>query len=227
MVTAATGTVDSLYQSSTSTSTLGSDSVDRQDFLTLLVAQLQNQDPMNPVENQEFVAQLATFSSLEQQQMQTKLLQQLIDSQNNNTSAQALSLIGKEASVAVDQFTLQANQSIDFTFLATETGTEPVQIFDSKGKLVRSDLVSVSNIGEVPYHFDGKDNQKNSLPAGDYTIQIGSTMDEEGNVASCQTYIRGYVEGVTYVDGEPILIVDGNAVPFSEVYGVYERSDLN
>lgn len=226
MVTA-TASVDALYQGATSTSTLGSDSVDRQDFLTLLIAQLQNQDPMNPVENQEFVAQLATFSSLEQQQMQTALLQQLIDSQNNNTSAQALALIGKEASVSVDQFSLQSNQSIDFTFLATEVGTEPVQIYDSNGKLVRSDLVSVGNTGENPYHFDGKDNQGNSLPAGDYTIAVGSTMDSEGNVTSCQTYIRGFVEGVTYVDGLPILIVDGNAVPFSEVYGVYERSDQN
>lgn len=160
---AATTSIDALNQAATPISSLGNDQVDRQDFLNLLIAQLQNQDPMNPVENQEFVAELATFSSLEQQQLQTKLLQQLIDSQNNNTSAQALSLIGKEASVAANQFSLQSGQSIDFTFMADSVGTETVQVYDANGKLVRSALATASHSGENAYHFDGKDNQGQAL----------------------------------------------------------------
>jgi flagellar basal-body rod modification protein FlgD len=76
MVSAITSSINDL--ASGSTSTAGSQEVSSDQFLTLLIAQLQNQDPMNPIENQDFVAELATFSSLEQQQMQTGLLEQLI-----------------------------------------------------------------------------------------------------------------------------------------------------
>ncbi len=217
--------IEALNAASTNLSSLGTDEVSRDDFLKLLIAQLQHQDPLNPVENQEFVAQLATFSSLEQQQMQTKLLEQLISSQNNNTSAQALSLIGKEASVAVSEFTLQSEREIDFTFIAPTVGIESVKIFNSRGELVRSDVVNVQRAGEMAYHFDGKNNSGQSLPAGEYSISVGDTMDEDGNITSYPTFIRGFVEGVTFVDGMPILIVDGNATPFDEVYGVYERKE--
>ncbi len=225
MAIAPTSSVNSLASSAATQSTIGSQEVNSDQFLTLLIAQLQNQDPMNPIENQDFVAELATFSSLEQQQMQTDLLQQLIEGQNNNTSTQALSLIGKEVSIAEDQFTLQADKSIDFSFLADNTGIENVKIFNAAGEIVRSDLVTVYQSGEVAYHFDGKNNNGDQLPPGEYSMSVGDTIDEEGNVTEYPVFIRGFVEGVNYIDGTPILIVDGNATPFSNVFGVYERTN--
>ena len=223
MVSAITSSINDL--ASGSTSTAGSQEVSSDQFLTLLIAQLQNQDPMNPIENQDFVAELATFSSLEQQQMQTGLLEQLIQGQSNSTSTQALSLIGKEVSVAENQFTLQADKSIEFSFLADESGIENVKIFNSSGDIVRSDLVTVYESGEVSYHFDGKNNNGDPLPPGEYRMSVGDTIDEEGNVTEYPVFIRGFVEGVNYVDGTPILIVDGNATPFGNIFGVYERTD--
>lgn len=221
--------VDAINNATTSTtttsSTTDSSELGEQDFLQLLIAQLQNQDPLNPVENQEFVAQLATFSSLEQQQQQTELLQELINSQNNNTSAQALALIGKEVSVAVSEFTIEEGQDVDFTIDATEIGSQVVRIYDSTGEVVRTELLDISSTGEVEYQFDGKDDSGNDLPAGTYVITVGESMDEDGNVTGLSTFIHGNVDGVTFVDNQPILIVDGNATSFSDVYGVYEGTD--
>ncbi|MBN2326264.1 MAG: flagellar hook assembly protein FlgD [Candidatus Omnitrophica bacterium] len=217
--------IDALYASPTSGSSISSDDLGQEEFLQLLIAQLQYQDPLDPMENAEFITQLATFSSLEQEQMQTLLLEKMLDGQSEDFTSEALGLIGKEVSIGASEFSLQSGQELDFTFVARETGTEAVTIFDSRGQIVRSELISVSHTGENSYHFDGKNDQGQELPEGDYQIAIGATIDEEGNITQYPTYLRGYVEGVTFVDDSPILIVDGNAVSYDDIQGVYERTN--
>ena len=109
------------------TQNLGNDYVSRDDFLKLLIAQLQHQDPLNPMENQEFVAELATFSSLEQQQAQTQLLQKILDSNQSSNTSQALALIGKDVVVADNNFQYQQGDDFEFVFQA-------LQLFVDLGK---------------------------------------------------------------------------------------------
>ncbi|MFB3785320.1 MAG: flagellar hook assembly protein FlgD [bacterium] len=223
-MTAAVSAMNSpVSQNETTLTSTSTDNVNKEDFLRLLIAQLQHQDPLNPIENQEFVAELATFSSLEQQQTQTKLLEQLVAGQQNNATAQALSLIGKEATVVGNQFAFQPDEAVHFVFQAPQAGEIPVQVTDASGRIVYNDVINAPAPGEVEYDFDGKNAKGQTLTAGNYQISIGSTVDAGGNESEIPVYIRDLVDGVTFLDGTPILLINGQAAPLSDVQAVYER----
>lgn len=223
MTTATASITNTASTSGTTLTSTSTDNVNKEDFLRLLIAQLQNQDPLNPIENQEFVAELATFSSLEQQQSQTKLLEQIVAGQQSNATSQALSLIGKEATVIGNQFTFQPGEPVHFVFQAPQAGAIPVQVTDASGRIVYNDVITATAAGEVAYDFDGQNAKGQTLTAGTYQISIGSTVDAEGNEREIPVYIRDVVDGVTFLDGIPILLLNGQATPLSDVQGVYER----
>lgn len=87
---------ESLYLSNIPQRTTGNSSLGKDDFLKLLIAQLQNQDPLNPMEDREFISQMATFSSLEQLMNMTRMFEQFITSQTNTAIIQSSQVIGKE-----------------------------------------------------------------------------------------------------------------------------------
>ncbi|RJP31762.1 MAG: flagellar hook assembly protein FlgD [Candidatus Omnitrophota bacterium] len=205
--------------------TAGSDAVSRDDFLRLLVAQLQNQDPLNPVENQDFVAQLATFSSLEQQTNQTALLQQLVDSMQSNSTSQALSTLGKDVTVAQNEFGFTAGNPVDFIFQTSGASDVVVQVTNQSGRVVYTEAMRVNAGGQHSYTFDGVDENGNTLPAGAYSIAFGGAIDNEGNVYELPSYMRGTVQSVSFDNGAPVLTVNNQLVYFSSVQAIMERSD--
>lgn len=214
--------VSALQQQSTAPKNLTTETVSQQDFLQLLVAQLQNQDPLNPMENQEFVAELATFSQLEQATNQTALLEQLVNSQSSNTTSQALSLIGKEAASENSTFLFEPGKTVDFMFQAPGEGSYTVQAVDQNGQVVFTDTVSAGGPGEQSYTFDGTTADGQTLRSGVYAVQIGSVVDGSGEQSGLPTYMRGTVEGVNFVDGTPVLMINGQPVSMGAVRAVYE-----
>jgi flagellar basal-body rod modification protein FlgD len=212
---------------STSTASLTdatTEEMGQEEFLQLLIAQLQNQDPLDPVKNEDFVAELATFSSLEQEQQQTTLLEELIEAQTDTATSQALALIGKGVSVAGNSiyYDSASEEAVEVIFSATDTGQVPVEIYNSSGNLVSTDYISVYSEGTGKYEFSGYDSNGNALGDGYYYIQIGASVDSQGNQTSFPTYIQGRVDGVTFSDGVPILNVNGQAVTFDDVQGIFE-----
>ncbi|MGI6454267.1 MAG: flagellar hook assembly protein FlgD [bacterium] len=209
--------------SATQLSSAINNDVSRDDFLRLLVAQLQHQDPLNPVENQEFVAELATFSSLEQQTAQTQLLQQLIDSQNSGYVSQAISLIGKDVSVATDRFIFTPEEEIQFDFQASQAGNQLVQITTDSGQVVMTDVAVAAAPGQATYTFDGILPDGSQLPSGIYNIKIGGSLEDSGRDNALPVFMRGDVEGVNFKDGVPILVVNGQPVEMAQVGAVFQK----
>ncbi len=195
--------------------------VSQEDFLTLLVAQLQNQDPLNPVENQEFISELAVFSSLEQETNQTQLLEDLIATVESTMQTDALSLIGKEVVVAQDEFYFEPGDEQTFIYNAEQDGDVTIQVKTDSGTTVFTDVVTVPS-GQQEYTFDGRDSQGDVLPAGIYSIQILSSIDSEGDRTEYTPYLRGTVDGVSYYDGIPVLTVNGQPVEMGAVQAVFE-----
>lgn len=195
------------------TSTMGKD-----DFLRMMIAQLQNQDPLNPLDGTDFTAQLAQFSSLEQlNNINTQLgLMGLYQSSLNN--AQAVGIIGKEITASGNSVTVEG-PSADLSYnLAGDAGKVTVRIYDEGGTLV--DTLEPGSEGQK----EGENSITwgcSDVASGTYTFDV-SAVSANGGAVAADTVITGRVTGVTFVAGSPFLSVNGQNISFGDVLSVNE-----
>jgi flagellar basal-body rod modification protein FlgD len=200
----------------------------KDDFLKLLVAQLQNQDPMNPASNQEFASQLAQFSSLEQlQQMNTSLADNLNSSNQIGqfiSNSVAASFIGKDVRAVGDQVHLGASGDTLIRFSQDTTSTDTiVHIYDSSGTEVRTLDLGANPAGGLDVGWDSKDSLGNRLPEGTYSFKI-EAVDASGEAVKTVSFMIGSVTGVRYVDNKASLLLGEEEVPLENVFDVIERT---
>lgn len=198
----------------------------KDDFLKMLTAQLRYQNPLEPMNDHEFVAQMAQFSSLEQLQNISDILAQstqwnmLLSQTINNTMA--TSLIGKIVTADISLTSVDSNGATPLRFTTTEyvlNGT--ITIIDAEGRIVRT--LPVNNLipGEQSINWDGRDAQGNALPAGNYEFRL-ALRNPQGNPVSVHGFTQGRVSGVRYIDGQAYLVVDGNLILLSHIRDVKE-----
>lgn len=188
-------------------------------FLKLLVTQLGNQDPLNPKSNEEYVAQLAQFSSLEQMQNINTNLQA---SQNINQSvnnALTASLIGKEVQAVGNSATVGDTGSATLPIGVGANSSGVITIKDADGKIVRKIHVDSLKAGQNDIEWDGKDDQGNRVKAGEYSYTI-EAKDANGIDVQASGSFTGIVTGVKFVNGSPVLIVGGHDVAIGSVIAV-------
>jgi flagellar basal-body rod modification protein FlgD len=193
----------------------------KDDFLKLLIAQLNFQDPMNPMNGQEFAAQLAQFSSVEQLANINQNLLASIDanhllasSVNNTLSA---TLIGKQIKASGD--TIQYDGTTDATVsfsLAQDAQTVKVKLYDEAGNLVRTIDAGAQSKGDNTVSWDGKNDAGNQLTAGKYKVKI-EAQDKDGNTISSEMVISGKVTGVRYKSDGTVLVVNGIEIRLADV----------
>jgi flagellar basal-body rod modification protein FlgD len=201
--------------------------LEKDDFLKLLTVQLQNQDPLEPQDNTEMVAQLAEFSSLEQlenmnQNLESSLDLDLILTQVLNNTA-AAGLIGKSVLATGDSLTLEDSGTADVNFdLGAAADTVTVTIYDESGTLVRTIEESGVAAGRGVVEWDGKDSNGNKMSAGTYTFAV-SASDADGNSIDITPLVMGRVEIVKFVDGEAVLVLDGVEVSIAEILEIRDE----
>jgi len=192
-------------------------------FLQLLIVQLQNQDPLNPLDNQEFIAQLATFNSLDQLIRINEKLDAIQAEQLRLGQLEATFLIGKEIRAQGNRVSLQEGQQAELHYgLAADATRVVVNIMDSEGSLVRTLEVGSQGGGEQTVRWDGKDNKGKPLSAGIYTFEVNA-FDVNGNKVEVTTFIQGVVTGVSLTGTEPLLAIGDLEVPVSAVSRVQEH----
>jgi flagellar basal-body rod modification protein FlgD len=194
----------SVPQASGGTETLGQDS-----FLNLLTVQLQNQDPSNPVSNEDFIAQLAQFSSLEQLvgiQEKLELVYLGVASMNNATMA---TLLGSEVVASGDRIHVAGEGDVTLHFDAgapAQSGT--VTIEDADGKVVATLELGAVEEGEGSIVWDGTDLDGNPVGEGDYTVRYEAT-GADGESIDVTPLVVGLVDSVDYSTGVPRPSVGG------------------
>ena len=188
--------------SSTNTQELG-----RDDFLTLLIAQIQNQDPLNPLESTEFTAQLAQFSSLQQLYEMNEGLAGIQEALYDQGEQGLLELIGKTVKADDNTILVEDGTVLSSGSYSLEQGADvTVVVYDSSGQEVRTLYLNWQDEGEHDVGWDGRDYDAEMVEDGTYFFEV-TAKDEGGNDVAANTYVYGEVTGVTYQYGLPYLMI--------------------
>ncbi|MCB1645214.1 MAG: flagellar hook assembly protein FlgD [Pseudomonadales bacterium] len=183
-----------------------------------MVAQMNNQDPLNPQENGEFIAQLAQFSSVEGIENLNSTVGIMATSMQSSQALQASALVGRSVHIRTDSSVLQPGGAITGTIkMASSSNNLLVSIFDSAGSLVKQVELGPQSRGDVKFGWNGLDNDGNQLPPGKYSFRAEASvgdMTEEMDMA-----LSANVDSVTInADRSVILNLAGQgAVPLLEV----------
>lgn len=197
----------------------------KDDFLNLLITQLQNQDPLNPTDHTEFTAQLAQFSSLEQLSNVNTNLEQLQNFQASTNNSQAVSLLGKEITTNGNYLQLAEGGSAGCDFsLSRDAADVVVTIYDSTDGFVKSFESQNLGAGQHTLMWDGTDKDGNPSEEGNYTFEI-LAADANGEDISTQTFFTGTVDKVTFEDNTPFLISEGQKIALGDVIQVSSAED--
>lgn len=200
-----------------STASLSTGTVTQDEFLTLLIVQLQNQDPMNPLDNQEFLAQLATFNSLNQLMGINGKLDAMKSDQLFLSRLETTSLIGKEVSAEGHTVNLSegAGTEVHYSLMADAVRVV-VHLTDAKGDLMRTLEVGGQGAGDQTVAWDGKDSFGKELSPGVYGFEVDA-FDLSGKKVDITRRIQGVVTGVNLMGGMAVLEVGDLKVPVSTI----------
>ena len=199
--------------------------LDKEAFLQLLVTQLKNQDPLSPMNNTEFVAQLAQFSSLEQlSNMNSSLQSSALVTQSMNNSVIA-GLIGKNIRAADNKLNLQAGSPAGFAYQIKKGANVQVEIYSDTGASIRKINLGSQSEGLHNSVWDGKNSSGQDMPAGEYYFRI-SASDAEGNAVQINPIVEGKVTGIRFVDGRTYVMLGdteidpSNIIDISDIDGI-------
>jgi flagellar basal-body rod modification protein FlgD len=194
----------------------------KDDFLTLLLTQLQNQDPLNPTDSTEYTAQLAQFSSLEQLHNVNTNLEYIQLYQASLNNAQAVSFIGKEILAFGDAVQLQDGAASECQFeLSADAGGVVVNIYDSAGNFVKAVEQGAMDAGRQSVVWDGTDQYGNQVADGDYTFEV-MAVDANDQDVEAVTYSSGIVDGVTFIQGTTYFLIGNQKIPIGDIVEVVQ-----
>ncbi|MEI7637841.1 MAG: flagellar hook assembly protein FlgD [Syntrophus sp. (in: bacteria)] len=200
------------YSSSTSSTTSKAQSMGKEDFLKMLVAQLKNQDPLNPMSGTDFATQLAQFSSLEQLTNLNQGITNLGLYQSSQANLQAVNLIGKEVTAGKGNGFVADGSSVNLYYDLSKDATEiQVNIYDEEGAL--ADTASAYDQTAGVNSLTWSNGQERS---GNFTFKVFA-FDTTGATLPVDTLVSGKVTAVSFKDKSIYVNVEGQELPFSEV----------
>lgn len=205
MITSYSPVVGSSAQTSTAPP---NKSMGKDDFLKLLVAQMQAQDPLDPMESTDFSAQLAQFSALEQMQNVNKNLESLIEYQASNSNNMAINLIDKKVTVPGDDISIAGGNPDSLPYeLGRDAAAVTVKIYDSLNNLVASIDRGPEAAGRHDFAWDGKDSSGKAIPDGSYTFEV-SAVNGTGVAIATRTLNETLVTGILFENGTSYVVTE-------------------
>lgn len=191
---------------------------DFNDFLKLLTTQLQNQDPLSPMDSTEFTNQLVQFSQVEQQIRTNSYLETLVTLQDLSLTSIALGYIGMNVEVNGSEFQYEEGQgAYEFSYQLPAGGANDVKItiYDEQNQVV-SEFVGAKSGGKNTAVWDGKDKDGNPAEGGNYRISI-KAVDKEGKQIAAQTSITVLIDGIETVNGQLLMTSKDLLIPFGSI----------
>ncbi len=193
-------------------------------FLQLLTTQLQNQDPLSPMDSNEFTNQLVQFSQVEQQINANTKLDDLVALQLNNAITSSLGYVGLDVSYISAEIAYEQGDTSTIQYnLESAAATSKINIFNEEGNLVYS-ADAQKSAGVHEFNWNGTDFVGNQLPSGTYVVSIDS-LDLQENVVETTTVVTSRVKGVEQQDGIVFALVGERAVPITQILNAVEPDD--
>jgi flagellar basal-body rod modification protein FlgD len=216
------GTTD-LPKSSTSSSNLGSTTGatlagNFQTFLTLLTTQLQNQNPLDPLDTNQFTQQLVQFAGVEQQLKTNDSLSQLVTLQQTTQATQALGFVGKTALVDGTTATM-TKSSATWHLNVPSDATVDITVANASGQTVFTGKYSAGAGTDVPFTWNGQGNDGTQWPDGKYTISA-TGKDVANNNVGIAAQVQGTVSSVDLTQSPPLLTIDGASYTLNQVKSI-------
>lgn len=187
-------------------------------FLTLLTTQLQNQDPLNPMDSSEFTNQLVQFSQVEQQINSNQKLDSLLALQLSSSISASLGYVGLDINYISNEMSYDGTSTDnEITYsLASTAKSAKLSVVNEDGETVFSTDDAGTSTGKNTFTWDGKDSSGQQAPAGTYTIKIDA-LDADDAAVKSSIVVKGNVRGVETQDGTIFLLVGERAVPVANV----------
>jgi flagellar basal-body rod modification protein FlgD len=189
-----------------------------QTFLTLLTTQLQNQNPLDPLDTNQFTSQLVQFASVEQELKTNDQLTTLVSLQQTAQSTQALTFVGKTAVVDGSTAAL-TNSSATWDISVPSNANVNVSITNSSGQTVYSNSYAVTAGNNQAFGWDGKGNDGTQWPDGQYTM-TATAADSAGNTVAVSTQIQGVVNSVDLTQSPPLLSINGQTYTINQIKSI-------
>jgi flagellar basal-body rod modification protein FlgD len=175
-------------------------------FLQLLTTQLRNQNPLDPLDTNQFTQQLVQFAQVEQQLKSNSQLQTLVTIAQNSDKTSAIAFVGTR--VVIDGATTRLDVGgATWAFAVDKPATATVTISDKNGQVAYSGSYSVDT-GTQVFTWDGKGTNGSQWPPGDYTISV-TAKDASGQTVAISTEVEGVVEGADLTKVPPVLQMGG------------------
>jgi len=193
-------------------------------FLSLLTTQLQNQDPLDPMDTSEMTSQLVQFTSVEQTIATNSNLEELIALTNSQSSDNAVQYIGKDIEALSTARTLKEGETAEWRFSVAEKSPEiTISIVDSTGASVYKETRS-EEAGTHDFSWDGSLDEGGTAADGTYFLAVTAT-DADGEPVNTDVRTFGTVDSVDFTASPPILMVNGLPVSLTSVTAVSQAKE--
>lgn len=190
-------------------------------FLLLLTTQLKNQNPLDPLDTNQFTQQLVQFAGVEQQIRTNESLEALVNLNKSSQLSTAMNYVG--ATITADGATSALKGGIATWYVtAPRNATATINISDATGNVVFTHETTIE-AGTSGFTWDGKMSNGQTAPEGQYTIKINA-KDTNGQAVTISTQFSGVVDAVDLSGSEPLLMVGTTLITLDKVKAVQKPS---
>ncbi len=194
--------------------------LDKDDFLKLFITQMQNQDPLNPMDSTEYMAQLAQLTQLEQTYKTNSNLKEILSALDSSSAMSAVTFLGTQVSAAGSEIAVEEGKGTSIRYsLPVAADQVTVAITDASGMAVRTLTLGQTAAGEGTLSWDGTDSSGAAVPSGIYSIAV-TGIRSTGTSFAGETFVQGTVSAVDFSGYSPVLTVGGVRVPLGGILSV-------
>ena len=212
---------NNIFTNATSNDAEQKNALDKDAFLKLLVAEIQNQNPLEPMDNQKFVDQMTQFTTMEQMTNMSESFQDFIEASMATTKLQASAVVGKYAVIEGNEIKFQDNMAEGIVFNVEEPGDVIIRIKNKNGDTVREEQLGYKEAGIHGYKWDGRNDSGTTQVEGTYNYEL-VTIDEAGKEKTFGGVDGGTVEAVQFIDNSIYVIVNGQKYNFEDIIEISE-----